>query len=287
LLSNKHTIHIVALAVVLLACLNSLAQKVTIDFDKDTDFSRSKTYAWIKGTPASNPKLDQYIVAVGDHQLEKKRLTKVEAKDADLLITYHAATNAEINATLLDNDSYAFSLGLPQTTVVTWALPQQSAARLIRKGTLAFEIIDRQRHQLIWISNTKVNLDEKRNKALDQLDKALIKVFNGYPPPYKLPETSRAARIYEADDSSSFSLGYAQMGSRREEFNACETHTQQDATTYPLSHGFRCFSITGSSASSGFRDRAGTQLDQVPRESVGEYLRQIRQVGCHLSVYVS
>ena len=43
---------IVAVAVVLLAYLNSLAQKVTIDFDKGTDFSRSKTYAWIKGTPA-------------------------------------------------------------------------------------------------------------------------------------------------------------------------------------------------------------------------------------------
>jgi len=179
----KHTLRIVGLAVVLLAFPNSLAQKVTIDFDKGTDFSRSKTYAWIKGTPASNPKLDQYIMGVGDHQLEQKGLTKVEAKEADLLITYHAASHGEINATLLDNDSYAFSLGLPQTTVVTWwPLPQQSTARLIRKGTLAFEIIDRQRHELIWTASAKVNLDEKRSKALDQLDKALIKVFEGYPP---------------------------------------------------------------------------------------------------------
>jgi hypothetical protein len=181
---SKHTLSIVVVAVVLLTSLNGLAQKVTIDFDKGTDFSRSKTYAWIKGTPASNPKLDQYIMGVGDHQLQQKGLTKVEAKNADILITYHAASNAEINATLLDNDSYALSLGLPQTTVVTWwPIPQQSTARLIRKGTLAFEIIDRQRHELIWTASTKVNLDEKRSKALDQLDKALIKVFNGYPPP--------------------------------------------------------------------------------------------------------
>src|SRR5580693_7111173 len=131
----KHTLRIVGLAVVLLAFLNSLAQKVTIDFDKGTDFSRSKTYAWIKGTPASNPKLDRYIVAVGDHQLEQKGLTKVEAKDADILITYHAASNAEINATLLDNDSYAFSLGLPQTTVVGWwPLPSNPLHALSAKG---------------------------------------------------------------------------------------------------------------------------------------------------------
>jgi hypothetical protein len=180
---SKHTLGIVAVAVVLLASLHGLAQKVTIDFDKGTDFSRSQTYAWIKGTPASNPKLDLYIMAVGDHQLEQKGLIKVEAKDADLLITYHAASNAEINATLLDNDSYAFSLGLPQTTVVTWwALPQQSTARLIRKGTLAFEIIDRQRHELVWTASAKVKLDEKRSKAINQLGKALIKLFEGYPP---------------------------------------------------------------------------------------------------------
>jgi Domain of unknown function (DUF4136) len=180
---TKHTLGIVAVAVVFLASLNSLAQKVTIDFDKGTDFSRSKTYAWIKGSPASNPKLDQYIMAVGDHQLEQKGLTKVEVKGADLLITYHAASNAEINSTVIDSDSYAFSLGLPQTTVVTWwPIPQQSTARLIRKGTLAIQIIDRQRHELIWTASAKVNLDEKRDKALAQLDKALVKVFNGYPP---------------------------------------------------------------------------------------------------------
>ena len=172
------------MAVVLLGSRNGLAQKVTIDFDKGADFSRPKTYAWIKGTPASNPKLDMYIMGVGDHQLAQKGLTKVEAKDADLLITYHAASNAEINATTLDNDSYALSLGLPQTTVVTWWSwpPQGTTARLIRKGTLALEIIDRQRHQLIWTASAKVKLDEKRSKALDQLDKALIKVFEGYPP---------------------------------------------------------------------------------------------------------
>ena len=181
---SKHTLGIVVAAVVLLGSHHGLAQKVTIDFDKSMDFSRPKTYAWIRGTPASNPKLDLYIIGVGDHQLAQKGLTKVEAKDADLLITYHAASNAEINATILDSDSYALSLGLPQTTTVTWWawLPQGSTARLIRKGTLAVEIIDRQRHQLIWTANAKVTLDEKRSKALDQLDKALIKVFNGYPP---------------------------------------------------------------------------------------------------------
>jgi hypothetical protein len=187
---NKHTLSIVAVVVVLLSSLNALAQKVTIDFDKGTDFSRSKTFAWIKGTPVTNPKLDLYIMGVGDHQLEQKGLTKVEAKNADLLITYHAAGNAEINATILDNDSYALSLGLPQTTVVTWwALPPQgTTARLIRKGTLAFEIIERQRRQLIWTASAKVKLDQKRSKALDQLDKALIKVFEGYPPRYELLE---------------------------------------------------------------------------------------------------
>lgn len=180
---STHTLSL-TVAVVLLAFLNGLAQKVTTDFDKGTDFSQSKTYAWIKGTSVPNPKLDLYIMGVGDHLLEQKGLNKVEAQDSDLLITYHAASNAEINAGNLDSESYALSLGLPATTTVTgWAQPQQATtARLIRKGTLAFEIIDRQRHQIIWTATTKLKLDEKRSRALDQLDKALIKLFNGYPP---------------------------------------------------------------------------------------------------------
>jgi len=180
---RKHTLGIVPVAVVLLASVGVLGQKVTFDFDKATDFSAAKTYAWIKGTPASNPNLDLYIMAVGDHQLTQKGLTKVEAKDADLLITYHAASNTDINVSVLDNAAYAFSLGVPATTVVTWTLPPQSTnARYIHKGNLAFEIIDRKRHELIWTGSTKLKLDQKRSKALDQLDKALIKVFDSYPP---------------------------------------------------------------------------------------------------------
>ncbi len=184
---SKHTLNIVGVTIILLASLNGLAQKVTFDFDKAADFSASKTYAWIKGTPASNPNLDLYIMGVGNHQMAQKGLTKVEAKDADLLITYHAASGADINVTVLDNAAYASSLGLPDIAIVGWwGLPMQNTtARYIRKGALAFEIIDRQRHQLIWTANTKLKLDNSRSKALDQLDKALIKIFNGYPPPEK------------------------------------------------------------------------------------------------------
>ena len=171
------------MALLFLVSVSAFAQKVTFDFDKDTDFSVAKTYSWIKGTPASNPNLDLYIMAVGDHQLTQKGLTKVEAKDADLLVTYHAASNTDINVSVLDNAAYAFSLGLPATTVVTWTLPPQSTnSRYIHKGNLAFEIIDRKRHQLIWTGSTRLKLDQKRSKALDQLDKALISVLDGYPP---------------------------------------------------------------------------------------------------------
>ena len=180
---SKHKFSIVAVAVVLLASVCGLAQKVTFDFDKGRDFSQSKTYAWIKGTPVSNPNLDLYIMAVGDHQLAQKELTKAPAKEADLLITYHAASTTDINVSVLDNEAYAFSLGLPATTVVTWTVPQQTtSAHYIRKGSLAFEIIDRERHEVIWAGSTKLKLDQKRSKALDQLDKALIKIFDGYPP---------------------------------------------------------------------------------------------------------
>jgi hypothetical protein len=40
-----------------------------------------------------------------------KGLTKTEAKHADLLVTYHAARDTDVNASSIDDASYAVSMG--------------------------------------------------------------------------------------------------------------------------------------------------------------------------------
>ena len=92
---NKTFFGIVAITVALLSPADAIAQKVKFDYDKSANFAPLKTYAWIPGTPASNPNVDLYIMSAVDQYFEKKGFTKVAAKHADFLIVYHAARDTE------------------------------------------------------------------------------------------------------------------------------------------------------------------------------------------------
>jgi hypothetical protein len=87
-----------------------------------------------------------------------KGLTKTEAKHADLLVTYHAARDTEVNASSIDDASYAVSMGP------------------------TIELFEREHHQLVWMATATLKLEEKNSQALDQLDKILTKIFDSYPP---------------------------------------------------------------------------------------------------------
>jgi hypothetical protein len=67
------------------------------EYEKGTDFTQFRSYAWITGTPVLNPNLDLYILTVSDGILQSKGFHKVQSKDADVLITYHAAGDSNLN----------------------------------------------------------------------------------------------------------------------------------------------------------------------------------------------
>ena len=69
------------LLVIASVSLSSLApslfgQKIKVEYDKATDFLRFKSYAWVGGTPASNPNMDTYITFLADAMLEKKGMRR-------------------------------------------------------------------------------------------------------------------------------------------------------------------------------------------------------------------
>ena len=170
------------LLVLFLLSAHSPAQKVKVEHDASVDFSKPKTYAWVKGTPAKDPHLDQYIMAAIDHDLKEKGLTKADAPAADLLITYHAARDGQINATKIDETIVAMSMGFPSGTTVMQSKPVGTNTRLIQKGTLALEMYDRAHPRPIWSATSTVKIKERRNEALDQLDKIITRMTNAYPP---------------------------------------------------------------------------------------------------------
>lgn len=83
------------------------AQDVTYDYDKATDFTKLKTYAWISGTNLRDECNHKRIVTAIDAQLTAKGLTQVASgANPDVLVAYHAGfdKNLQINASSFDSD---------------------------------------------------------------------------------------------------------------------------------------------------------------------------------------
>ena len=86
----------------LLSSGTALAQKVTLDYDRDTDFSKYKTYTFGQGTAAPETLMDQRIREAIATQLAAKGLTQVDS-NADLFVVYHCAIDkqTQLNTTSL------------------------------------------------------------------------------------------------------------------------------------------------------------------------------------------
>ena len=64
----------VLLAGLVLSATTVLAQTVTRDYDRTADFSKFKTYAWVRGTEVGDDLNHRRIVTAIDAQLQAKRL---------------------------------------------------------------------------------------------------------------------------------------------------------------------------------------------------------------------
>ncbi|HEY7098601.1 MAG TPA: DUF4136 domain-containing protein [Terriglobales bacterium] len=176
-------LQIATLTTMILIGRSAQGQKVSLDYDKATNFSKFATYAWVRGTPVPNETLDQYIILVSDGMLEKKGLRRVEPQNADLLFTYHAAGDSDLNVGGVQDPTYSSVGGVPLEGQTVWSTGGAAPTRLIRKGQLAVQVLDRSGHKIVWTGTASVTIKEKRGEKLDQLDNALTKLYDRFPPP--------------------------------------------------------------------------------------------------------
>jgi hypothetical protein len=85
---------IAGLAALILVPALALAQKVSYDFNKTTNFAGFKTYAHKDGTKVGQPLIDDRIVAAIDAAMAAKGFTKADATP-DVVVVYHVAFDKE------------------------------------------------------------------------------------------------------------------------------------------------------------------------------------------------
>jgi Domain of unknown function (DUF4136) len=165
--------------VFLLSAYPALGQKVEIKVDKNTDFSKYKTYFWVKGMPARNPIINKMITDTVDQQLSARGLTMTDA-GGDLQVMFAAAVDLDLQETGVTWSNVSNPMG----TLASIGPPMN-----ITKGTLVVDLTDRQTERYVWRGIAKATLSRppsgdivKDAQSVEKLvKKSVAKMFDKYP----------------------------------------------------------------------------------------------------------
>jgi len=174
---------------ILLATCTAFAQDVRYNFDKNTDFSKFKTYKWVqmKDAVKVDALLDKQIREAFDNELATKGLTKTDADSADLYMGYQAGIGTEKQFTSY-NSGWGYGPGWysggwyggggGMTTGQT---------STIYVGQLDVDMYDSANHDLVWrgVASKTIDPKAKPEKQQKNLAKAIKKLLKNYPPQVK------------------------------------------------------------------------------------------------------
>src|SRR5260370_26411518 len=97
----------------LMMATSALCQDVRYNYDKDTDFSKFKSYKWVVIKDAQKPDdiTDKQIKESIDAQLSTKGLSKTDGGNADLYVAYQVAMTTEKQYTSFDTGMGGWGYG--------------------------------------------------------------------------------------------------------------------------------------------------------------------------------
>jgi hypothetical protein len=157
----------------------AFAQKTHIDFDKSANFASYHTYMWEKSPNPAQGDWNQRIIDDIDKQLQAKGLTKVDS-NPDLWVVYSNSIR-DVKEVI----GVGYGLG------PTWGWDNGVGSPAIQNtyinkvGTLVVELADPKTKQLLWRGSVSDTISDKTNKNVSTIDKAVTKLFKGYPPKEK------------------------------------------------------------------------------------------------------
>ena len=153
----------------------AVAQTVTYDFDKATDFSKFKIYAWTSGSTLSDELNHERVVHAVDSELVRKGFVSVEPDGgADVLVAYDVRFERDLEFNGSSTGWGPYGIGTRMGTV---------RAQEVLVGTLTVEMTNAVTKKVVWRGIASMDIDktaspEKRQKSIN---KAVEKIFKNYP----------------------------------------------------------------------------------------------------------
>ena len=169
---------ILAAAVLSFVGVTAFAQDVSVDYDKNADFSALKTFTIKLGTSWNNPLSEKRVMTEIEQALTEKGWTKTEDAEADTVVVLHGATERQKTLNTFYSGGYGGygwrgmgGMGSSTTTTSEYTV-----------GTLVVDIFDAESKQLLFRGTATDELSDKPEKNIKKLDKASNKMFKNFPP---------------------------------------------------------------------------------------------------------
>ncbi len=184
------TITIVATALVLGAPL--FAQKVSVEYAHQADFSDFKTYRWGKNkAQLPDPAEDAHIKQKLDRVFQEKGLQRVASGAADMVVTYQATvqTQQQVDSYVDDDDMGFGGWGWGPGWGWGWgdmdADSPVSQVVTIHKGDLLVDMADPANKHMLFRGYASGAFHSDPVKEDKLMSKAIEKMFKNFPPKKK------------------------------------------------------------------------------------------------------
>lgn len=172
----KRTAALLFALLVFLPVTATWAQKVTIDYAHDFDFSGVKTFTYVD-TPDSNARNELDDARIRNaiiRQLEERGLEQVES-GGDIMVTYHVTTTEN---TTFDTTYYGYGGWGPGWG--HWGGPAMATSSTTSytyiDGTLIVDAYEPAEKKLVWHGSSTVTVKDNPEKRSKQVDKILDKM---------------------------------------------------------------------------------------------------------------
>jgi len=165
----------VAVVVGIIGCSS---MRVSIDYDRDVNFAKYKTFKWIPHKPKVRPRrllnhslVEKRIKSAVERELSAKGCQKATGGKPDFLIAYHIGAKNKVDVT-----TYGYRYG-PRGR--WWG--RYVAVERYKEGTLILDFVDPELKQLVW-RGTAVGAIHYPETVGEKMDQAVEKILSKFPP---------------------------------------------------------------------------------------------------------
>jgi Domain of unknown function (DUF4136) len=164
--------------IALLFAAASFAQQVKTDYDRSADFGQYKTYSWEKVQTRDPLMVDRIETAV-NADLASKGWKQVQSGGDVSIIAIEITQNQQTLNTFYDGFGGGWGWrgwgggGFGEATTTT---------DVYQVGTLVADLFDGKTKKLIWRGSSRDTLSNNSEKNIKNLDKAVQKMFQHFPP---------------------------------------------------------------------------------------------------------